>query len=222
VTWAGFWLPNLVQWVLGGAITALVGLYIRRAVRLREAEVQRLLESVEGLLGGSRAPSGRDTAAAVPYRRARAARAARPRGAGMRLSVIRKAIAGGVGFIVTGLLEVAVYATDLEPWLDRVVPHALVPLVPIVLGGVATVGAIYRASNAPLSEPAATVEPSPAAPELAAPPATLEQAAPVASPPAAAAATGAAEPFWSGVPAGEPSAATSLVQLLPAPSRSYQ
>lgn len=140
----------------------------------------------------------------------------------MNLAIIRKAIAGGIGFVVTGLLEVAVYATDLEPWLERVIPHPLVPGVPIILGGIATVGAIYRAANAPVSGPAATVEPSPAASQLAAPPAALEQAAPVASPPAAPVATGAAGPFWAGVEAGEPAAATSLVQLLPAPSRSYQ
>jgi hypothetical protein len=140
----------------------------------------------------------------------------------MNLATVRKAIAAGAGVILTGVLEWASSATDLEPFLERLVPAPLVPLVPIVLGGVVIVGGVWRAENAAASEPAATVEPSPAASQLAPSPATPEPAAPSASPPAAPAATGAAGPFWAGVQAGEPAAATSLVQLLPAPSRSYQ
>jgi hypothetical protein len=45
VTWAGYWLPHLIDWVVGGATAAVVGIAVRRA--LRQAALAAGLHAVE-------------------------------------------------------------------------------------------------------------------------------------------------------------------------------
>lgn len=138
----------------------------------------------------------------------------------MRIATIRKAIACGAGFIVAGLLEWAVQATDLEPWLEQLVPAPLVPIVPIVLGGIAATGAVYRAANTPVGGASAV---SPTIPEASVPAVPSPPEAVQASTGTDARPVSSSAPFWQGVAPGEPVAATSMVELLPAPTRaSYQ
>lgn len=145
----------------------------------------------------------------------------------MQLQTVRKAIAAGAGILLTGLLEYATTSADVERALDAVVPAGLVPLVPVVIGGAATVLAVYRASNTPTSSVPVTVD-EPATP-TSMPVGPVSMTAAAAATPPATTATAAAvpvsvdpAPFWTGVPSGEPLAVTSMVELVPLPVRSYE
>jgi hypothetical protein len=140
-----------------------------------------------------------------------------------------KALVLAAGLLGIGLLEWATTAPEVEQGLEHAVPPQLVPLVPVVLGGIATLIAMERTTNTPLPSsvvPPTVVAPTPAAdpvervggtPAPAMPAAAYIAPQPVA-PSAAPAAAGA--PFWAGVPAGEPTASTSLVQLQSIPTSS--
>lgn len=110
----------------------------------------------------------------------------------------RKAIAAGSGVLLIALGEYAITTPDVELALAHVVPAGVAPLVPILFGGLATVLAVWKASNA---DPAASLEPPASSGQDAA--AAAAVASPVAAP--------ALEPM------AEPEPSTSLVQLLPAP-----
>lgn len=103
----------------------------------------------------------------------------------MQVATVRKSIEAGAGVVLIGLLEYVSASTDLAAWLERLVPAALVPVVPVLLGGLALTVRVYRYANAP-SAPADNLdEPAPVPSDgmLAAP--GLASVASVATPPAA-------------------------------------
>lgn len=126
----------------------------------------------------------------------------------------RKAIAASSGVLLIALLEYAATTPDVERALELVVPHGIVPLVPVLFGGLATVAAVWKASNAHQSPPADSVpEPAPTAlsPQDVVLTSTVGAGAPILDPPAVPAPPARAEP----------EARTSLVQLLPPPAPDY-
>lgn len=146
----------------------------------------------------------------------------------------RKAIAASSGVLLIALLEYAATTPDVERALELVVPHGIVPLMPVLFGGLATVAAVWKASNARPSPPTDSVEaPAPAIVTTA----TADSVAPAPGPAPTAlspqdvvltSTVGAGAPILDlpAVPApparAEPSAETSLVQLLPAPASDYR
>lgn len=129
----------------------------------------------------------------------------------MSVSRVHKAIACGAGVILIGVLEVLESSTDLEVWLEQLVPAPLAPLVPVLIGGVLAIGGVYRATNAP--------EPSADSPTLRGPAGEVvtpsEAPNPLPSPAGASSVAPAA--YWAGIVAREPVASTSIVELPPAP-----
>lgn len=113
----------------------------------------------------------------------------------MQLATIRKAIEAGAGVVCIGVLEYVTESTDLASWLEQLVPRPLVPLVPVLLGGVALTVRVWRYGNAPSAAAPTVDETAPAPSLLATAPGPLPApAAPAATPPAAHdAATGAAD-----------------------------
>lgn len=125
------------------------------------------------------------------------------------LAAYRKGIAAGFGVILTGLLTWAETA-NLEPVIGPLVPEPFRPLVGVVLGGIALTASVILTTNKPKAAETIEVAPAPVA------------AGPVAVPAGVTLASLASDtPFWAGVPAGDPQAATSAVELLPAPAASY-
>lgn len=108
------------------------------------------------------------------------------------LQQYRKAFAAGFGIILIGLLSWASTDGVLAALLEPIVPDTFKPLIGVLVGGIATVVAVIRTSNAP------------------SPQAVLDAATPAVQPVAARA-------F---VPAN--TSETSIVPLLPAPEPSYQ
>lgn len=101
-------------------------------------------------------------------------------------ATIRKAIEAGAGVIVIGLLEYITASTDAAEWLEQLVPAPLVPLVPVLLGGLTLTYRVWRYGNT------VTEAPSGAAPSLEVPASTGNQLAIPSGPdpvPAAEAAT---------------------------------
>lgn len=155
----------------------------------------------------------------------------------MNLAEYRKAIALGVGLVLTGLLEYAATSTaQIEEALEAVVPAPLVPLVPILVGGLVSLAAVIKAKNdQPVSPASPTIEPpAPPVPDPVSateglsewPAGTAPTVAADATPPVdeTTAATAVepvstAGPFWVGVEPGAPQASTSLVELPPLPQR---
>lgn len=102
-------------------------------------------------------------------------------------STIRKAIEAGAGVVVIGVLEYVTESTDAATWLEQLVPAPLVPLVPVLLGGLTLTYRVWHYANTPASEDADSVAaPAPTGSQLATPsgPAPAP-AAPAATPPAA-------------------------------------
>jgi hypothetical protein len=146
----------------------------------------------------------------------------------------RKAIAASSGVLLIALLEYAATTPDVERALELVVPHGVVPLVPVLFGGLATVAAVWKATNAQPSADADSVDP-PAPADMAQQQAGNESAAPAPMPGPAAATPPDGPPPTAGPGAlildpqapvapfrdrGAPPA-TSLVQLLPPPAPDY-
>lgn len=49
MTWQGYWLPHLIDWILGGAATTVVGLVLRRVLRqLRDAQLAAVKAATSG------------------------------------------------------------------------------------------------------------------------------------------------------------------------------
>lgn len=87
-----------------------------------------------------------------------------------QLSTVHKAIAAGLGVVVIGLLEYVTTSTELEAQLEQLLPASLVPVVPIILGGIGLTYHVWKAENyapVPAAEPARLVPVS--APAAAAP-----------------------------------------------------
>lgn len=207
MSWSTFWAPNLVSWVLGGAITAIVGMYLRRIARKRQAEVDRLLNIAERLLG-----------APVPDREQEPSMP--------NLAAYRKGVAVILGVLLTALLTWASSAGPVEQLLAPLLPSSLRPLAGVLAGGVATAAGVILARNGDAPQDrAATLPASPSSIDsagegdvvaaVASPPVSLTTAATTPQPAAAA-------PFWAAVRPGEPQAATAIVDLLPPPGGSYQ
>lgn len=251
MTWEGYWVPNLVQWFLGSLVSVLVGLYVRRLVRMNREQVERVVDAVEGVLGGVRVPTTGAIATAVPS--ARPARKERI----VDIPRYRKAIGAGVGVLLIGVLTWASTSTELRVMLEAIVPAPFVPLVGVLLGGIATVVAVVKSTNAPApspyrrteltdhygspdtlaSEPEVTI-PAPG-PTAEPQPATLAGLLQVAGPGQASAAAAAPPPeptstaaadsasvdepaYWAGIPRREPAAHTSIVQLADVPATDYR
>jgi hypothetical protein len=144
----GSWLLQTVESnAIGAAVGAIVGgtvsyLY-KRAVRLEAVRIERTLQILEHLVGG--------TTAAIPI-------IAQKGTMTIQLSQYRKGIAAGVGVMLTGLLTWAESA-DLEPVLGPLVPEPFRPLVGVFLGGVALTASVILTSNTP--KKAASTSPVP-------------------------------------------------------------
>jgi hypothetical protein len=81
-----------------------------------------------------------------------------------------RAIETGGWAVGVGVLEYVTTSTEVEHWLQQLVPHPLVPLVAIVLGGAALAVRVYRHGNA-ASEPAPSLDaPAPAEQQTVRPP----------------------------------------------------
>lgn len=207
---------------LQSSVSVLVGLYLRRAIRLNRGPIERVLFDVEGVI------------------------IKRGKGARVNLRDYRKAVAAGTGSLLGGLL-VYVESSDLDPVLGPLVPEQYRPLLGWGLGAVAVVAGVIAARNGDkptTSDGPSTIEqPAPPATAEAVGPQTDYPAAPEGSagtapgtstaadatpPPATSAGTAAVDPteppttgpFWTGVTRGEPVASTSLVDLRPAPTSS--
>lgn len=168
----------------------------------------------------------------------------------MRASEAWKTVEAGAGVVLIGALEYVSESTDVATWLEHLMPRPIVPLVPIVLGGVLLTVRVFKRANVPpaseamptLDEPAPTAILSsdglaqPSVPALApassaatppaVTPATEDAGAIVGSPLAAAAATDAtdgATPAAAAVPAlRDPAAAAAVARSLePAPAEPF-
>lgn len=215
MTWEDFWAPNLVQSLVFGSLTAIVGFSVRGLLAQRR-QLRAILQAVG-------APDPTEPPARLPFRL-------------VDMKRYRKAVALGLGFMLTGVLTWASTAGVLEGLLAPFLMPQLRPLVGVLVGGIATMVAVIRATNepAPGVRRAGTLEvPAPpvagamdGALESTEPAGTVLEAAVDATPPAPTATTAALEDedraWWSGVVASEPEAHTSRVELLPAPSRTYQ
>lgn len=108
--------------------------------------------------------------------------------------------------------------------LRQVLPAALVPYVPVLLGGLALVLGVHGVRKGP--DPRAVSAPLDTVAEAATEPAAATGAAvSAASPPAATAAAepaAPAAPFWTGVQPGAPTTSTSILQVPDVPAVSYQ
>lgn len=142
----------------------------------------------------------------------------------------RKALAVIGGGIGTTLLEWATTSTELEQAAEQLVPHALVPVVPLLFGFLGTYAAVKQIPN---DQPPAAILDQPA------PPADADEVhrsaqqvvsagtAPAAGPADAPQATDANPaagpvddpPWWAGVHAGAPTSPTSLIRLQPPDDR---
>lgn len=216
MTWEGYWWPNIVQWVLGATVSALVVAYVRHLIHDQRDLLLRILAGEPPLVV---------LASAVSSRR----RKVLP----MQLDRYRKAIAAGVGVLLIGLLTWATTTPGLQQLLEPLLPAELRPLVGVVIGGLATVLAVVRATNAPaagvrrgsVTEPAPPVVPATEQGGGSEPAGTASAAAAAAPPPvttttAAAADSAERGPFWAGVQPGAPTTSTSIVELHPVPKRS--
>lgn len=152
----------------------------------------------------------------------------------------RKAIAAGAGVALIALAEYAITTPDVARALESVVPAPWAQLVPVLFGGVATVAAVWRASNVVPSVDADTVDPpAPAGdsvPEPVAGPAALAASPPGALPPTRAAGADSVDPIADAAQQRaesiaawqaqrhleEPEARTALVQLLPVPAPDFR
>lgn len=64
MTWAGYWLPHLIDWVVGGSATTAVGLLLRRAARIWADEVRaHAIQAARAAQGATTAAQGATTAA---------------------------------------------------------------------------------------------------------------------------------------------------------------
>lgn len=145
----------------------------------------------------------------------------------------RTTIAATVGVLLIALVQWAATEPDLAQLLATLLPAPWGRLVLVLLGGAATVAAVYRASLHPaqsppadtLEQPAPTAQsgqsdepwavpvPAPAAlsPQGVTLTPTAGVGAPILAPP----------PLIGNRGTPEPEPATALVQLVPAPRRSY-
>jgi hypothetical protein len=203
----GSWLLQTVESnAIGAAVGAIVGgtvsfLY-KRAVRLEAVRIERTLQILEHLVGG--------TTAAIPI-------IAQKGTMTIQLSQYRKGIAAGVGVIVTGALTWAETA-DLEPVLGPLVPEPFRPLVGVLLGGVALTASVILTSNTPKTKaaPASPVPAATAAPARATLSSSRSSSSATSAPSLAALVAGVA------TLAAAPTAETSVVQLLDPPTKTYQ
>lgn len=198
--------------LVGTLVSTAWGLYLRHLAKLNRDELLRLLSGIDSITTIKRKG---------------------PRMANLRQ--YRKALGAGTGSLLGGLL-VYVETNDLDPVLGPLVPDQWRPLVGWVVGAVVVVLSVIAATNDPKpqpSEPAPTLEDeAPPTSQLAASAAPLivEDAAAVSAPAPSVQLTTAAVPptvsdpvpYWAGIKRAEPSDVTSLVELLPAPQRTYQ
>lgn len=113
----------------------------------------------------------------------------------------KRALETGGWAVGIGIVEYVTTSTDVEQWLDSLMPHQLVPLVAIVLGALGLAVRVYRHQSDPMptvDEPAPaelqTVRPDPGQAPASAAPATTPQEAPSAT-------TGAADAPQTAAPA---------------------
>lgn len=239
MSWEDYWLPHLVDWTLGAAGSAVVAWLVRRWLRTlsvanaeEAAEVRQRLTVLErrfAAVGDAISASLGHRAVADLRFRAIEQRiellGARPARNAMHKARNRRTLAAALGVLLIAMLQFAVTSTDLRLFLAAVLPVHLGMLVPVLFGGAATVLAVWRAgvkpsAPAPTLEPSVPVDPTPMlvpAPAAATPPDDI-------TPPTAGA--GAPSVHLEPLPtpaarAVEPDAATSLVQLLPLPSRAF-
>lgn len=147
----------------------------------------------------------------------------------------RTTIAATVGVLLIALVQWAATEPDLAQLLATLLPAPWGRLVLVLLGGAATVAAVYRASLHPAQSPPADTLEQPAPADMAPPgyvgneslvpvpaPAALSPQGVTLTPTAGVGAPILAPPPLignHGTP--EPEPATALVQLVPAPRRSY-
>lgn len=247
MSWEGYWLPHLVDWTLGAAGSAVVAFLVRRWLRTLSAanaddiaDLRRRLGWLEGRFGdGISASLGHRARAELRFRaiEQRLELLGRPMRGTMTNTRKRSTIAATVGVLLIAAVQWAATTPELGPLLGEVLPAPWGRLVLVLLGGLATVLAVARASKHPApSAPAPTLEP----------PAAVSELLPA---PAPAAATPPGDPMPSTAGAGTPRMlpyaelgsrraevlaayaetlepdpappATSIVQLLPLPGRAF-
>lgn len=202
----GHWILQSVESnAIGAAVGAIVGATVsglyKRAVRLEARRIELMLLALDHLLGG----------VAAETQNAQKGTMNPP-----TLAQYRKGIAAGFGVVLTGLLTWAETA-NLEPVLGPLVPESFRPLVGVLLGGIALTASVILTSNAPKMSPADSAVQSTIAERRAS-----ETSAAFTSPSLASLVAGVTANAGVGAGAGAVTSETSLVTLLPAPTKLYQ
>lgn len=114
-----------------------VGMYYKRTIKRDREKLDRIISGVEAVFGI----------------------AAQPETLTLKESIVdivqqyRKAVAAGIGFVVTGALTWLAGDGVLATLLEPIVPDHLKPLVGVVAGGIATVVAVIKTTNRPAAAP---------------------------------------------------------------------
>lgn len=142
---------TVAQATVGTTVSVIVTMFWRRTYKREQARIEQLITGVEAVFGiAPNTPAQKE-----PFM--------------VTLAQYRKAVAAGLGVLLTGILTWLASDGVLATLLEPVVPDAFKPLIGVLAGGIATVVAVIRTTNQPAAAPTAAPAETAATPAVEVP-----------------------------------------------------